>query len=635
MTHGDFGFVFPPAGQSGYEGPNNPSAEFFTGREPSEAIARECIQNSLDAKRDDVEVVRVVFDLRKTSVDGMPGIDTLRVAAAAAVALAGELQGADSLQEAHRTAMQHDIWTLGISDFGTTGLLGSEKIRDEKSPLSILTRGTGASSNQGDRGGSFGIGSAVGVMASSMSTAYYRTRRTGDTSTIVAGYSKLATHLDQNGERRRGEGFLSLRDDRVDFTYLRSEVAFPDFPGRTEPGTDVLIPGYVDAESDDLLHQVRDAVATNFFAAIARGKLIVEGVTPSGSWVLDAEELPRLLSSVPRLHDQVLPYFRALQDPTPSVKDDHELGRMTLYLFEDDSMDRSLGTITMRKPLMTIDLFQHRIPASYAAVLVCSDSKGNEILRKIEPPEHTKWNEKGPRSNGPVVRRLKEFVRTELRSRLRVDSSVGAKVRGLEKFLPKVSAAGPPSVGTGRPGLNEQGKEDESARRAGTEEASYELDASQFKPFKVSVLRPALASPDGAQPVAKGKDSGGLGSARGKRGGALPGTGAEGDGTSRIHASDLSFRSFSPAHTAINVLVLHPKVNATGDLPLITLGVDGRSEDNDLVIEEAVLLDGKDRRRLQADGMVLKDLALIAGHRNTIHVRFNTARSYRLGVKHG
>ena len=115
----------------------------------------------------------------------------------------------------------------------------------------------------------------------------------------------------------------------------------------------------------------------------------------------------------------------------------------------------------------------------------------------------------------------------------------------------------------------------------------------------------------------------------------MPGTGLEGEGTSRIHAGDVSFRSFSPANSAINVLVLHPRVDAQGDLPLVALGAEGRAEDNDLNIVEAFLLDGNDRRKLTVDGLVIKDLALIAGARNTIQIRFNTGRAYRLGVKHG
>ena len=63
---------------------------------------------------------------------------------------------------AHETAQQKSIPVLRIGDYGTKGLAGSESIDDPKSSLSALTRGAGISADDGSRGGSFGIGSAVG-----------------------------------------------------------------------------------------------------------------------------------------------------------------------------------------------------------------------------------------------------------------------------------------------------------------------------------------------------------------------------------------------------------------------------------------------------------------------------------------
>lgn len=632
MTSPEYGFSFERSTKSGYEGPNNPSAEYFTGREPSEAIARELIQNSLDA-RTNGSTVRVAFQLREISTSAIPDIRRLREAMAAAIHGAGDLQGSDALTDALATANQETIWVLSISDFGTKGLHGSEAVADEKSPLSILTRGTGASAGQDGRGGSFGIGSAVGPMASQMSTVFYRTLRTNDPDMVVTGYTRLATHW-VDGMRRRGEGYFT-RLNASDFEYMRNEAIFTDFPVRQEPGTDVFVLAYRDAQRDPELHMVRRAVASSFFAAIHAGKLEVEGTGPSGSWILDKDSLVSTLEADLSLRAETLPYFKALLDPEPTRGSHSALGEYRLHVYEDAELNRAMGTMTMRQPLMRIDNFVHRIPRAYAAVLICDADKGNELLRGIEPPEHTKWNSHGPRSNAAIVRHLKDFTRDALRARLGVQASETARVRGLEKFLPLITPVSAVGDGAGLPADAAESTETESGKRVGLAQATYEVPTDQRKSFRASVRRPAIADQSGEASVRKGKDAGGDTGARGKRGGDLAGSGAPGAGTSRIHAGNIRFRSFQPEGSHSSLLVLRTDVDAYGDLPLATLGAEGGEESNDLTISSAYLIDGADRRRLATDGLILKDVALLAGVPNRIEVTFSTGRAYRLAVKHG
>ncbi|GAB3085155.1 hypothetical protein [Pedococcus soli] len=627
----EYEFHFEEARLSGYQGPNNPAEEYFTGREPSEAVVRECIQNSLDARSDSDTPVRVHLELRLVATEIIPDIAGLRDAAARACTEAGNLQGAGSLKVALETAKQEEVWVLAVSDFGTRGLEGSEAVDDEQSPLSILTRGSGASSDQGSRGGSFGIGSAVGTMASAMSTVLYRTRRASDPDVIIAGYTRLASFHDANRVRRRGEGFLTSSHVHGDFKYMRNEALFPGFSQRLAPGTDVFILGYVDAAADRELYKVRNAVAANFFAAIDGGKLIVEGGSEAGTWTLDSGSLPEVMSSVDELRSEVLPFYKALKDPRPIVGRLPGLGEVSLHIYEDDTLGHPRGTWTMRSPLMKIDTFVHRIPAPYAAVLICADEPGNTALRKIEPPEHTKWNEKGPRSNGPLVSALKTWVRTGLRERLRTEHGADAHVRGLEAFLPLASGSAKASDGgRGTPAGSDEASDTESSRRVG-EVATYAIEIANQGAFRARVRRPAVSG-DGEEAVGKGKDRGGSGGKR-QPGDGLDGQGAAGDGKSRIDAGDLKFRSFRPAGSPQTTVVLTPKVNASGDLHLATLGASGTDEENDLEIRSAVLHDGDDRKALKVEGMIIRDLVLVADVPNRIELQFSTHRGYRLGVK--
>lgn len=625
----DFGFHFELAGRAGYQGPHDASEEFFTGRDYSDAVARECIQNSLDAKHNDADSVHVTFQLTHVATTEIPDLEGLRSSLKASVEAAGDLQGSSRLKESLDATHEPRQWVLSISDFGTVGLGGTEKIEDQQSPLSILTRGSGASSSESGRGGSFGIGSAVGPMASNLSTVFYRTRRVDDPDVILAGLARLASHKDGDDKWRVGSGYFTDRSIADDFSYPRNHPALPSLPPRTEPGTDVLIMGYSDATNDPLLNRIKEAVAANFFAAIAAGRLTVSGETPLSSWTLNAETLRDVLVSSPELRDKTLPFFRAMEsEPVETTFPD--LGLVRLYIYEDDTLEHALGTVTMRKPLMTIDHFRHQIPAPYAAVLVVPDEPGNSRLRDIEPPEHNKWNSHGRRSDAGLVNKLKGFVRDELRKRFANDMASATKVKGLERFLP---ANGTPmsdvrADGRSRPGGDPT--EVESTSRVGSPSAEYGVQVSDQGPRRLTVSRPAVSG--GPDDATKGRDSGGD-AERKSAGGDIEGQGKPGDGTGKIRAGDVEFRSFAPAGSKVSKLILVPKENTAGSVTLAPLGAGGSPETHDLTIVAARIRDGEQWQDLKFSGMTIKDLTLIADVPNHIELEFNTGRHYRLGVK--
>lgn len=70
-------WFFPSRGFGDIEGFSNPGLEMFKG-EPLRAMAREICQNSLDAKRDDRSIVKVVFKKEFIDIDQFPGIDDMR-----------------------------------------------------------------------------------------------------------------------------------------------------------------------------------------------------------------------------------------------------------------------------------------------------------------------------------------------------------------------------------------------------------------------------------------------------------------------------------------------------------------------------------------------------------------------------
>lgn len=629
MSTPHFGFYFEEAGRGPSQGAITPAGQFFEGSLAEESLVRETGQNSIDA-RAGAEPVTMIFELADMDSDAIPGIEGLRQHLAQVEEQTRDSQGHDSMLLAHQTALQQSIPVLRIGDYGTTGLTGTESIDDPKSSLSALTRGAGISADDGSRGGSFGIGSAVGPMASNMSTVLYTSLPVGAKEVVFAGYSCLATHRDGDGTWRAGDGFFTDLNFEEDFSYLRDPDPVGPFAPRTVPGTDVFVLGYRKADADPDLRHIKIAFMRNFLMAIERGDLVVRGKTAIAEWELNSENIKTQVNEDP----ESAAFYRAIKDPTPIVGTSKHVGTMSLYISVDDTLEKTLHTITMRTPLMRIDTFKHTsIPVKYAAVLECSDAKGNTLLRALEPPQHHKWDPGRAPHGTKLLAELKTFVREGLKSRVKQQIGDQVEVKGLSKYLPaelfedkSISEAA--TTGTPEPG---PGSDRESSTVRGAEGQNRPASVGGRKSVPLGVR--TAANSDGDSPTNKGKNAGGP-KKRKEKGGAIPGEGQEGDGTARITSGDVRFRSWSDASTGDIFLALTASEDITGDLELIALGPGGSLEDDFQlpIVNGSMMADGGSIP-LDHKGNVLTQLELKAGVRSQVRLKLSSNHRYRLGVK--
>jgi len=630
MTVGNFGFHFEEARRGATQGAISPAEQFFEGSRAEESLMRETGQNSIDARLG-AEPVRMVFELTTMNTAAIPGIEGLRSHIAQVEEQTRKSQGHASMLLAHKTAHEQTIQVLRIGDYGTKGLAGSESTDDPKSPLSALTRGAGISADDGSRGGSFGIGSAVGPMASDMNTVLYTSLPVGSNDVVFAGYSCLATHRDLAGIWRAGDGFFTDLDDSEDFKYLRNPGSLGPFAERDEPGTDLFVLGYRKAETDPSLQHLKVAAMKNFFLAIDRGELIVEGRSPSGGWRLDSDSLKTHIEEDP----EAAAFYRAIKDPTPFVGENEELGKITLYINVDDTLERSLHTITVRKPLMRIETFRHTsIPVKYAAVLECSDDKGNTLLRQLEPPQHHKWDAGRAVGGAKLLAGLKSFVREGLKDRVKHQIGEQVQVKGLSKYLPAelfedTSVEPPTTFGTPEVG---QGQDQESSTVRGAERRERQILNRERKSVPVSVQ--TNARDKGTSPTETGKNTGGT-KKRSEKGGGLPGMGERGEGTARITEEDLlRFRSWSDAATGELCVALTSVQDISGRLELIALGPGGTVEEKYVLpILSGSLRSGDHSAPLEFENNVLSNINLKAGVPSQVRLKLSSNHRYRLGVK--
>lgn len=633
MEINNYGFYFEKQGKSGYQGPIDPAQQYFEGSHADHAVVRETIQNTLDNPGKSAEgPIRMEFELMTMRTDDIPGIEKLREHLNAVATQTKKQQGHERMSRAAELAMLEEIPVLRISDYNTTGLTGSEKITAEESPLSRLTRAQGGSTDD-ERGGSFGIGSAAGPSASSLCTVFYTSLPEDTGKSVMAGYSRLATH-ELDGTRYRADGYFTRLDLEDDFEYFRPAIKFGPFSERIIVGTDIYILGYRMADRDPELERVRDAIIDNFMTAVDRGRLVVDGMANGNRWTLSAKTLEGFTQRRPEAHA----FYVALKDPEPTEGIIKRIGKVKLFVNIDDRLDKKLHTITMRKPLMKIDTFKHNsISAKYAAVLMCETDEGNKYLRGLEPPQHHCWDAaRDPDFGKSVINNLKTFVRNALKERVTEEIGDLVEIAGLSRFLPtdivSDSTSGNPAIPTSEPGATGTDIESSTVTGNTTTRKPAVTPAGKKVPVKV---RPSATS-DGDKDTSKGKDAGGSGK-RKQKGGNIDGKGDKGEGTSYIQGHELSFRSWSAQNTDqgtdVIALAIMSNQDESGDLRLAALGPGGEPEsDYMLSISRAFIhMDGK-TSEMNVSGNTLKDLTLKKGQLTRIDLHIPAGERYRLGA---
>lgn len=625
MTKSQYEFYFEMAGRSATQGAIAPAEQFFEGSIAETSLARETGQNSIDARRG-LGPVAMRFELADIATSDIPGIANLSQHIAWVEKETRGSQGHARMLTALETVGKPTVPVLRISDYGTTGLTGSESRNENNSSLSALTRGAGISANDGTRGGSFGIGSAVGPMSSSMCTVLYTSLPHNRQDVVFAGHSRLASHRDDQDDWRQGDGFFTDTSIGEDFSYLRNPGQIGSFSARTEPGTDVYILGYRNAEEDPQLEHIKNAFLSHFLVAIHRGQLEVEGVGRDSTWQLNSTTLEGFCNA----DSEITAFYRAICDPNPITTESDRFGRLALYVNVDDSLDKSLHTVTMRKPLIKIDTFKHTsIPAKYAAILECSDDIGNKFLRDLEPPQHDRWDPGRGQDGARALAELKSFVRSGLRAR--VDEQLGdtIEIRGLSRYLPApsliVSKDNEGSVPAG-----DDGESRESATVHGSASEPLSVALSARKAVNVHVQTPGTGT--GVTPTERGKNRGGQGK-RKSHGRGLPGAGTSGDGRARINSGDVRFRSWSDQNSVLHI-VLTTNDDIQGDLELVALGQGGSVEsDYTLPISDVVSIEPSALQPIAWSGNVLQGLALQANTPTHLRLTLNSGHRYRLDVK--
>lgn len=422
-------WVFPKNDGGRDSGFHDAGVETFKGNF-ERFLARELIQNSLDARLDPKKPVRVKFELLLLKRDQIPGMDYIKETfKRCADYWKDDKKTRKFFLDASKIAEQRQLTVLKVSDYNTTGVPGTDT--DRKQNWYHLIRCAGSSSKGGGEGGSFGIGKNAPFAASKARMVFYSTK-TKDGDVAFQGVSTLVSHKLPDDSTAQPTGFLGGKHGES----IRAPRHIPREFRREECGLDIFAIEYPAAETwqNDLTYSVLE----NFWPAIDLGDLVVT----VGEQTIKRSNLQKLLNDFSVQEDFTAHhYYQAYKNPTNCFeKCLPKLKECSLFLTagEDNTLPKKVAMV--RKTGMVI--YQRgywRSPQFFCGVFLCRNEQGNHVLRDMEPPSHEKWDPDHPErgANKKIENEYLTFIRDSIKQLVSVDKSKVIDVPDLNRFLPE------------------------------------------------------------------------------------------------------------------------------------------------------------------------------------------------------
>lgn len=539
------GWKFPPTNGGRIDGYNDPGIAHFSGA-PLSSLARETIQNSLDARMPNEEPVHVSFELVDLKPTDLGGVELKGAIDACIRVPRNDVTVRDALATAKKSITRQQIPCLRVSDRNTTGLRG-----DNWRAL-VKMQGVSHKPDQLGAGGSHGVGKYAPFSVSALRTVFYWScyQENGNDIEKFQGKSVLMSHEGEHGETQ-GTGFYGIKNDCSELGVKQIPKCFrletPE--GNPVHGTSLVVTSF--RATEDWRRRVATSVIENFFYAISVGGLTViiepgNSAADSDLFEIEKNSLGEWFDHLGRPDDSgddaTDEYSRGLMqaktfwelskssEPT-SEKQDQDLGHCRLWVQVAEGLPRKVGFVRQTGMLITTqqrNLIRFPGFRDFSALCVFEDPEGNELLRRMENPKHDQFEpERLPESDRNRGRRALRRITTWIRQEIR--KHAGPPEGGKKTVLSELAAYLPDFQ-------PEEPFEDNVATSSGTHEPGFgEQLTVALKPIRRP--RPASMPSEKGEPMEKGggdgNDTGEAGGGPTGDGGGTGGTGGsgEGDGT--------------------------------------------------------------------------------------------------------
>lgn len=601
-------WYFPSTDHGENDGFSDSLLEYFQG-DHEKYIAREAIQNAVDARLDYKQPVSVVFERLSIPASALPGhgefLDKLN---RCLTFIKGQEKAEQFLKSAIALTKGGRLPILRISDHNTVGLSGADD--DVEGNWYRLVKAAGTSSPKGVAGGSFGIGKGAPIAASILRTVFYSSvNEKGEA--VFQGKARLVSHHNEGRDVRQGVGFFGI----MGYQAVRDRDLIPDLFKRSDRGTDIFVIGY--KPGDDWQRKLIKSVLHNFWLAILHGDLEVT-VKDGLEKTITKGNLKECLEEYDA--EDAKFFFEAVMNWTQKFEQDlKHLGKTFLFVRKQESYP---GKVMMaRKPKMLVQEKAYRVLREpYAGVFICDNDRGNELLRDLEPPAHDKWDRDRAANGWAAMRELDDFIKQSLKSMGEAITSEPQDIPGLDRYLPDsedrdyLPQHGPESIDP-----SELFGEEESGREIGVEKEPAEAEIE-------TVIRKGVVTNKFADKVNPAPPEG---SGEGPRGRATGSEGGEKEGA-RIKTSNISFRSFVQKSKGSFEyhFVITGRDNCEGAIRLVAVGDDGSYP-----VDIKSVTDIASGKNYEVGDSMIKKLSVENGKSLKLAVQLASKKKYAIGIE--
>jgi len=442
----NIGWHFPVSGGGVYDGFNDSGIETFAGNR-FQSLAREVLQNSLDAKAGE-DKVTVEFDVVRIAGDDFPGRETLIGAVqncSKSPAVRADPKASGFFKRAEKILKGDGIPCLRIRDIGTTGLQG--KPNDPQGQWGAITKGRGISAQKASTaGGSYGIGKNAPFAVSDLRTVFYSTRYKENGKAVERAQGKsILTGQPLRDGYTTGAGFYGV----VDGTLPLEDKNIPALLRNKVDGTQILVAGF--SGDKDWQDRITAAVVANFFYAIDQEMLEVLIQGESGDpLIIEASSLSEVLRDRRIAQDDGVKnagiYYRVSKE-SENERDMQvqHLGACRLWTRIGESLPKKVALL--RKTGMLITDEQRGLKkwpgfSDFASVCICNGDDGNEMLRSMESPQHNAFepdrldDPEQKKKGEKALKALVDKIRKNIKALAVPETSGTTALTELEKFFP-------------------------------------------------------------------------------------------------------------------------------------------------------------------------------------------------------
>ena len=419
------------------------------------SFTREIIQNSLDARDDENQPVKVDFDLNKQlTLDDIPGGHYTKSVLEKCVELASNKQTKQVYKKGVEILSKPCVYCLKVSDSNTIGVKTG---RNEAWGALVFDEGITKKQRPGSAG-SHGVGKKVPFIVSACNTVFYATKNkykiagVAHSDLLVQGKTALISWKDDNEVWKCSEGWfgkenhdatspfdkiLPLCNDEVDEVH-------PYFSRKDEFGTDVIMIG---VNAYGIEEQIKKAIISsiyeNFFVALRENIL---KVTVFGQEINNGNM------------DKV---FRSYYEPTGTLKNsmndllriyttepeilsgkryNTEIGTVRLYFEAASESNKKYYTIVRNHGMKICEHYVSSADKAFSAVAIIEGDELNELLSSLENAAHDAFITDDPdidyEDNAISAHTsLLKVIKNYILEQTKIDDGEDQKIEGLNEIL--------------------------------------------------------------------------------------------------------------------------------------------------------------------------------------------------------